>query len=211
VTHDFTDHFRSELAALVRWRRDVRSFSSSVIAPDAEAAILESLEYAPSVGLSQPWRVVRVASPEARAKVQENFHSENEAALADVAAGQAEVYARLKLAGLETAPLQLAVFCDPDPNQGHGLGRRTMPEMVHASAVCAVMQMWLVARAYGVGVGWVSILDPARLKRDLDVAESWDLVAYLCLGLPQDVSETPELERAGWDVRRPQVVEIIDR
>ena len=213
---EFDDRFRAKFDELMRWRRDVRRFELRAVPEAVMAQILASLDAAPSVGLSQPWRVVRVESPAARSAVIENFTAANAAALKaqledDSSGERGHSYARLKLAGLETAPEQLAVLVEPDPDQGHGLGRRTMPEMVHASAGCAIMQMWLVARAWGIGLGWVSILDPARLKHDLSLDPSWQLVAYLCLGFPADQSDTPELERANWDVRRPQLPAVLVR
>ncbi|MDH3668608.1 MAG: nitroreductase family protein, partial [Paracoccaceae bacterium] len=94
------------------------------------------------------------------------------------------------------------VFCDEETGQGSGLGAGTMPEMRRYSVVCAVMQLWLSARAEGLGAGWVSILDPDRLTRDLDVPDAWRLIAYLCLGWPEEEQADPELERAGWEDRR---------
>lgn len=200
---EFSDRFRSELETLLKWRRDVRRFQAEPIPDVARAAILSACDAAPSVGLSQPWRLIDVRSGRARSAVAENFKVANAVALATAHSDRADDYVKLKLAGIETAPFQLAVFCDPAPEAGDGLGRQTMPEMVHASAVCAVMQMWLVARAWGVGLGWVSILNPDHLKRDLDVPTEWDLVAYLCLGYPADPSDQPELERLGWEQRSP--------
>ncbi|WP_342454744.1 5,6-dimethylbenzimidazole synthase [Sphingomonas sp. H160509] len=108
----------------------------------------------------------------------------------------------MKLAGLERAPCHVAVFVEPDPDQGHGLGRRTMPEAVAYSAVIAVHTLWLAARAQGVGLGWVSILDPSHIRTILDVPETWHLVAYLCVGYPEIEAIAPELEREGWEKRR---------
>lgn len=114
----------------------------------------------------------------------------------------AATYARLKLAGLDDAPCHLAVFVEDDPAQGHGLGRRTMPETVIFSAVMAVHTLWLAARAAGLGLGWVSIVDPVRVAEILDVPATWMLVGYLCLGYPATQENVPELEREGWERRR---------
>ena len=108
----------------------------------------------------------------------------------------------LKLSGMTDAPVQLAMFCDESTDKGAGLGAGTMPEMRRYSVVGAITHFWLTARSYGLGVGWVSILDPGQLARDLRVPEGWALVAYLCVGWPEAVSDTPELERAGWEDRR---------
>lgn len=207
----FAAGFQAELQRLFALRRDVRTFRREAIDPALLAEALASFDTAPSVGLSQPWRLVRIDSRTARAAVTANFEAANATARAGYEAERSEAYAALKLAGLATAPVHLAVFCDADPAQGYGLGRMTMPEMAHASVVCAVMQFWLAARARGIGVGWVSILDPLRLKRDLDIQAGWDLVAYLCVGYPADVSDTPELERADWEHRRATSTQMLTR
>jgi len=207
----FDAGFRTRLAELMCWRRDVRRFLPDPVPADTLRAILASLDSAPSVGLSQPWRIVRVESEAVRARVADNFRAANATAMTQQADERADLYASLKLAGLDEAPEHLAVFCEPEPDQGHGLGRVTMPETVHASAVCAIMQMWLMARAYGIGVGWVSILDPVQLAQDLDVPNDWLLVAYLCLGRPAEERSQPELEIAGWERRRAQCAEILTR
>jgi 5,6-dimethylbenzimidazole synthase len=118
---------------------------------------------------------------------------------------------RLKLAGLDEAPCHLAVFADPAPEQGHGLGRATMPETTAYSAVMAIHTLWLAARAVKLGLGWVSILDPASVTRVLDVPPEWVFVGYFCLGYPQVETDTPELERFGWEVRRPAGSFIVRR
>ena len=127
---------------------------------------------------------------------------DNAEALADFSGSRAALYARLKLSGLGEAPEQLAVFAETAPEQGHGLGRRSMPETLQYSAVCAVHTLWLAARAAGIGLGWVSILDAGEVSRDLEVPESWRLVAYLCLGYPEEEHDDPELARRGWEQRR---------
>jgi 5,6-dimethylbenzimidazole synthase len=119
---------------------------------------------------------------------------------------RAQLYARLKLAGLRDAPIHLAVFCDEATWQGHGLGQRTMPETRRYSTVCALYTFWLAARARGVGVGWVSILDPQTIAETLDVPRSWTLIGYLCVGWPREEHLIPELERAGWQAREPHPV-----
>ena len=156
---------------------------------------------APSVGLSQPWRFVTVEDRVCRAAIRANFVRCNAEALAHQA-GRAGHYAQLKLAGLDEAPCQLAVFAEPNPQQGDGLGRRTMPETTAYSAVLAIHTLWLAAYAAGLGLGWVSILEPAEVQRTLDVPVAWQFVAYLCLGTPMTEEDTPELERAGWEWRR---------
>ena len=197
----FGPEFQQQLARLLLWRRDVRRFRCDPLPEGVLAQLLDLAALAPSVGLSQPWRFVRVASPERRRLVLANFEEANAEALADYSGAKAALYARLKLSGLREAPEQLAVFAELEPEAGQGLGRRTMPETLQYSTVCAIHTLWLAARGAGLGLGWVSILDPARIARDLDVPESWSLVAYLCLGYPQEEHADPELEREGWQDR----------
>jgi 5,6-dimethylbenzimidazole synthase len=199
---EFDGHFRQRLAELLVWRRDIRRFRRDPLPPDTLTRLLEAAVLAPSVGLSQPWRFISVEAPDRRKAVLENFRRCNEAAWRDYDGEKAAHYARLKLAGLEEAPMHLAVFADGDTELGSHLGRRTMPEAAQYSAVCAIHTMWLVAHAEGIGLGWVSILEPRQLATDLDVPAHWHFVAYLCLGYPQHQGDTPELERAGWERRR---------
>lgn len=207
----FSPAFQRELEGLFVWRRDVRRFLTDPV-PEADVQrILDAMGSAPSVGLSEPWRVVRVESPTARAAMVSNFEDANADALAEQDDDKADLYASLKLAGLREAPLHFAVFCDEGSEKGSGLGAATMPEMRRYSVVCAVMQMWLMARSMGIGMGWVSILDPTRVSRDLAVPNDWSLVAYLCLGWPEENHLDCELERSGWEVRQRISDRVITR
>jgi 5,6-dimethylbenzimidazole synthase len=109
----------------------------------------------------------------------------------------------MKLAGLGQAPVQFAVFADMAPSQGYGLGRRTMPETAAYSVVMAIHTLWLAARAEGIGLGWISIIDPDEIARLLDVPPDWKLIGYFCLGYPIEESRTPELQGVGWENRHP--------
>ncbi|MFB7867880.1 5,6-dimethylbenzimidazole synthase [Streptomyces sp. NPDC056069] len=200
---EFGPGFRETLYELFRWRRDVRHFATDPIPDDAVEQCLDAACLAPSVGLSQPWRFVSVDAADNRTAVAENFTRANADALAGYSGERAKLYATLKLAGLRDAPRQLAVFCDEGTTQGAGLGQRTMPEMLRYSVVTAVFSFWLHARAHGIGVGWVSILDPVGVARQLEVPPDWKLVAYLCVGRPLDRHETPELHRVGWQQSTP--------
>lgn len=206
----FSRGFQDDLTDLMRWRRDVRRFRPDPVDEALLAEALGAFSLAPSVGLSEPWRLVRVDSPAKRTLAVNNFETANARALAGYSGDTAETYAGLKLSGMREAPVQLAVFSDEATTKGAGLGRQTMPEMLRYSVVSALMLFWLAARARGLGVGWVSILDGARLARDLEVPEDWALVAYLCVGWPEDHGETPELERLGWE-RRGDTLEILTR
>jgi 5,6-dimethylbenzimidazole synthase len=199
----FPAEFRRTLHDLIAWRRDVRRFRTEPVPDGAFERLVGIASLAPSVGLSQPWRFVLVDDARRRQAVRENFAAANAEALAGYTDEKARLYATLKLAGLDRAPLQFAVFADRDTPQGAGLGRRTMPEMIEYSAVAAVNTLWLAARAEGLGLGWVSILDPAALSALLDVPPGWKFVGYFCLGYPERDELVPELERAGWEHRRP--------
>jgi len=207
----FDDPFRAKLKALLEWRRDVRRFRHDDPPPGTLRRLISIACLAPSVGLSQPWRFVTVDDSARRRAIREEFAERNADALQSYQGEQAKLYASLKLAGLEEAPLHLAVFADRSTAQGHGLGRRTMPEMIEYSAVLAIHTLWLVARSEGLGCGWVSILDPARVRAILEVPESWRFLAYLCIGYPESEEDTPELERAGWEARRAPADFIVER
>jgi len=199
--------FRSKFAELLAWRRDVRHFRPEEGPDEATLAELFDLAaLAPSVGNCQPTRFVRVDDEARRASIRANFEAANRDALAALSGERAALYARLKLAGLKDAPIHLAVFCDETTEQGHGLGARTMPEARRYSTVCALHTFWLAARARGLGVGWVSILDPATIAESLDVPAAWTFIAYLCVGFPLEDHLIPELERAGWQSREPHPV-----
>lgn len=198
----FSTEFQTGLTELMRWRRDVRRFRTDPVDEAVLQGCLDTFCLAPSVGLSEPWRVIRLESDGARRAALANFESANEDALAGYNGEKARLYSRLKLSGMRDAPVQLAVFCDDETTKGAGLGAQTMPETRRYSVVGAITQFWLAARARGLGVGWVSILDPERLCRDLKIPAEWAFVAYLCIGWPEEDSETPELERAGWEDRR---------
>ncbi|MER5171915.1 5,6-dimethylbenzimidazole synthase [Thioclava sp. GXIMD2076] len=201
----FSPEFREDLHRLMAWRRDVRRFRTDPVPDDILARGLDAFALAPSVGLSEPWRVVNVESAAARAAALSNFQSANAEALAAYRAGgdidRATLYAGLKLSGMQKAPVQLAVFCDDATTKGARLGARSMPEMRAYSVVAAMTMMWLALRAEGVGMGWVSILDPEALAKSLDVPDSWKLIGYLCIGWPEQAQPTPELEQLGWEAR----------
>lgn len=195
----FDQAFRAKLGELVAWRRDVRRFRRDPVPDTLLATLLELMQLSPSVGHSQPWRWLRVDDPGHRLAVQATFSRCNADALAAYDGERAALYARLKLEGLREAPVQFAVFCDHGTAQGHGLGRRTMPEMLDYSVVAAITQFWLAARAHGLGLGWVSILDPAEIAAIVGAPPQWKLIGYLCLGYPEEEHDVPELVRAGWE------------
>jgi len=198
----FDSVFRSRLRDLFAWRRDVRRFRREPLPDGTLDRLIASACAAPSVGLSQPWRFVIVETPERREAILAAFRRCNRAALEGYSGAAAATYAGLKLAGLEEAPCHVAVFVERGTEIGRGLGRHTMPETADYSVVAAIHTLWLLARAEGIGLGWVSILDPAETSAILDAPAGWRFIAYLCLGYPEESSTTPELERAGWEQRQ---------
>lgn len=197
----FTDTFRWQFEDLLRWRRDVRSFRPAAVDPALVEHLIGLAALTPSVGYSQPWRFVLVESEQRRDCIRANFETCNREALSAYEGAKAELYAKLKLSGLREAPVHVAVFLDAQTGHGSGLGRATMPETLEYSAALSVYTVWLAARAYGLGVGWVSILDPGEVNRILEVPMGWKLIAYLCIGYPEEEHMEPELERRGWETR----------
>ena len=197
----FDAAFRDKLRDLFLWRRDVRRFRRDALPDGMVEGLLAQAALAPSVGNSQPWRFVLVEAPARRRAVRDDFEKANDDALKGYSGERAQTYAGLKLAGLDAAPVQLAVFSDQATERGFGLGQNTMPEMLPYSVVASVNTLWLAARAAGIGVGWVSIIHPGEVAQILDVPDDWQLVAYLCLGYPEEEHQDPELVRAGWQDR----------
>ncbi|MEG3159078.1 5,6-dimethylbenzimidazole synthase [Sphingomonas sp. LB2R24] len=216
MTADTPPVFKADFAAqfdmLLRWRRDVRHFLPTPITDADLRALLETAALAPSVGNAQPWRFVRVRSPSIRAHLADHVDTANAvAAEAQLDLDRRAHYRSLKLHGLREAPEVVAVFSDEAPLAGHGLGRTTMHDTLRYSTVMAIHTLWLAARLRGIGLGWVSILDPAAVATMLDVPRDWTLIAVLCLGYPEHPSTIPELERRDWQHREPVADRIIER
>lgn len=208
---EFGPEFRERLYDLLTWRRDVRRFKRTPLPPGTIERLIATACLSPSVGLSEPWRFVIVADESRRAAIRACFEHCNREALAMQTPDRAALYARLKLAGLDDAPCQIAVFADRTTAQGAGLGRLTMPEMLDYSVAIAIHTLWLAARAEGIGVGWVSILDPKRVAAILDVPKEWVFIGHLCIGYPQASDDRPALERAGWEHRHPPASAVLYR
>ena len=208
---EFDSAFRERLYDLLRWRRDVRRFRREALSEGAIERLIGLACLSPSVGLSEPWRFVIVEDACARAAIRACFESCNKDALAMQTPDRAALYARLKLAGLGDAPCQIAVFADRSTAQGAGLGRATMPEALDYSVAIAIHTFWLAARAEGIGVGWVSILDPSGMTTILDVPPEWVFIGHLCVGYPLATDDTPALEREGWEHRQPSAGVVLYR
>ena len=197
----FDREFRQSFRELILWRRDVRRFRRDPVDAGLIHQLLDLASHAPSVGYCQPWRFVLVESAERREQVKSSFARANAQALENYYGEKRAQYARLKLEGLENAPVHLAVFADEAAEEGSGLGRNTMPETLRYSVVAAVQTLWLAARAEGLGLGWVSIVEPDIIHRVLDVPQAWTLVGYLCIGWPVEEHLDPELDRHRWQQR----------
>jgi 5,6-dimethylbenzimidazole synthase len=205
----FCDRELEGVYRAIRERRDVRSgFLPEALADDVLLRLLGAAHNAPSVGLMQPWRFIVIRSLRVRGAVRDIFSQAQKLAADSYEGERGELYRGLKLEGILEAPQNLCIACDPVSERGHGLGRQSMPETAIYSAVCAVQNLWLAARAEGIGVGWVSILDPDALKTLLGIPAHMVLIAYLCLGYVDGFEANPQLERLGWEKRVP-LAEVI--
>ena len=184
-------------------RRDVRRFRPDPVADDVLARILDAAHHAGSVGFMQPWNFIVIRSQEVKRQVHAVFARENARAAENYTGARRTLYDSLKLEGILEAPMSLVVTCDRRRKGPAVLGRNSMPETDLYSTCCAIQNLWLAAGAEGLGVGWVSILDPAAVKPLLGIPADVVLVAWLCLGVPLQVEERPMLETAGWESRLP--------
>jgi 5,6-dimethylbenzimidazole synthase len=201
---EFTESEKQGLYKAIYERRDVRDrFLPTPIPNSVLHKLLDAAHHAGSVGFMQPWSFIVVRDSEIKAQVKALFDKAN-AAAAQVFEGQRrEIYSKLKLEGICEAPVNLCVTCDPARNGPHVLGRNSIRETDVYSTCCAIQNLWLAARAEGVGVGWVSIFDPADLRALLRIPSHVILVAYLCLGYVSEFLPRPQLETVGWLPRLP--------
>jgi 5,6-dimethylbenzimidazole synthase len=198
----FNEADREAVYRVIAERRDVRrGFLDEPLPDELIGRLLAAAHSAPSVGLMQPSRFIVIREQAIRKAVFQIFETANRRALDSYNGERAERYAELKLEGIREAPQNLCVLCDRANERGHGLGRQTMPETAIYSTVCAIQNLWLAARSEGVGVGWVSILDPAEIYRLLNIPDHLTLVAYLCFGYVAGFASEPDLERFGWEKR----------
>ncbi len=203
-TNAFSDTERAAIYRAIDMRRDVRrGFVDRPLPDELLRRLLAAAHKAPSVGFMQPSRFIVIRDLAIRRAVHGIFEQSNSEASANYTGPQLEQYLALKLEGILEAPQNLCIVCDTGSAGGHKLGRHSMPETAAYSTVCAVQNLWLAARAEGVGVGWVSILDPARLRAVLHIPDHILPVAYLCLGYVDHFAPQPELETYGWEKRLP--------
>ena len=202
--HRFTDEQRAGLYRAIHERRDVRSqFLPEPIAPQVLARLLKAAHHAPSVGFMQPWDFIVIDSLDLKRAVKALYEEANTEAANHYDGERASQYRRLKLEGIVESPINLCITCDRQRGGPHVLGRNTMLDTDLFSTCLAVQNLWLAARAEGIGVGWVSIVDPAQLAETLRLPAHVYPLAYLCLGYVSEFLPRPELEIAGWRSRLP--------
>ena len=198
----YSDAERAAVYRVMAERRDMRHFTpNSVVPEDVLRRILEAAHMAPSVGLMQPWRFLRITDPAMRTAIKDLVDAERIQTGEALGPREAEFLA-LKVEGIGDCA-ELFVVALGDDRERHIFGRRTMPHMDLASVSCAIQNMWLAARAEGLGLGWVSLFEPAELAALLGMPEGADPIAVLCVGPVPEFPDRPELEIVGWTTARP--------
>lgn len=204
ANHRFSDAERRGLYRAIHERRDVRGqFLPDPIPLGVLSRLLEAAHHAPSVGFMQPWDFIVIESRDVRETVLAMFEQENQKAAERFEGERKEHYRSLKLQGIMESPLNLCITCDRSRGGPHVLGRNSIVETDLFSTCLAVQNLWLAARAEGIGVGWVSILDQQQLSAALNLPEHVYPLAYLCLGYVSEFLDQPELEAQGWRSRLP--------
>ncbi|MFK4073072.1 5,6-dimethylbenzimidazole synthase [Pseudomonas sp. BMW13] len=199
--HAFSALERAAVYRAIGERRDMRHFAGGQVPPEVLARLLEAAHHAPSVGLMQPWRFLRISDPQLRQQAHELVEAER-VRTAEALGERSDAFMRLKVEGIRDCAELLAVAL-MDGREKHIFGRRTLPEMDMASVACAIQNLWLAARAEGLGLGWVSLFDPAALAELLGMPAGSKPVALLCLGPVEAFYEKPMLVEQGWATPRP--------
>ena len=201
--NEFPEMEKKGVYDAIYYRRDMRHFLPDPVHPETLGRILDAAHHAGSVGFMQPWNFIVIDDPEIKQRVHENFKQANEQAAQKYSGEKKELYSSLKLQGILDAPLNICITCDSSRMGPNVLGRDTMPETDLFSTSCAVQNLWLSARAEGLAVGWVSILDVENLKTTLRIPENLHPVAYLCIGHCESFYREPMLQNKGWASRLP--------
>ncbi|MBM6549618.1 5,6-dimethylbenzimidazole synthase [Marinomonas ostreistagni] len=200
----FSPEERATLHNIIFSRRDVRrEFLPTPIPDDVIQRILSAAHHAPSVGFMQPWDFIVIKSDHTKEQIKQGFLAANEKSAKMFDEQREQHYRQLKLEGIEEAPLGICITCDRRRTGDVVLGRTIKPEMDLFSAVCAVQNLWLAARAENLGMGWVSILEDEVLYEALNIPRELDIIGYFCIGYVEQFQTTPDLERHGWQDRRP--------
>jgi 5,6-dimethylbenzimidazole synthase len=199
LTEEFTDDEKKGLYKAIYSRRDVRShFTSRTIKNSILSRILNAAHHAPSVGFSQPWNFILVKDITTKKKIKDSFEEEKNRSSKLVEEPKRSKYLSFKLEGILESPINLCVTYDPSKFGPFVIGRSSIPEAGLYSVCCAIQNLWLAARAEGVGLGWVSILSNDTLKEVLELPEHVVPIAYLCLGYVDEFAQKPDLETSGW-------------
>jgi len=191
---------REAIYRVIEERRDMRHFSGGKVKEDTLLKLLKAAHHGPSVGYMQPWRFIRITKPELRQSIHSMVNKER-LLTADALGSRSDEFMKLKLEGILECAELLVVFLTENRQQ-HILGRRTMPEMDLASSACAIQNLWLAARAEGLGMGWVSLFDPAELATLLRLPKGSSPIGIFCLGPVDNFYDKPMLESTGWDTRK---------
>lgn len=200
----FSDDERAAVYKAIYTRRDVRDqFLPQAIPDEVLMRLLDAAHHAPSVGFMQPWNFIVIRDEARKAEVHRAFSRANEEAKALFADERQALYASLKLEGILKAPINLGITCDRTRGGKVVLGRTHNRQMDIYSTVCAVQNLWLAARAEGIGVGWVSIYHDRDMRQILGIPDHVEIVAYLCIGYVDQLYDAPELEKRGWRKRLP--------
>ncbi|MFE7437507.1 nicotinate-nucleotide--dimethylbenzimidazole phosphoribosyltransferase [Streptomyces tendae] len=200
----YDDAEREAVLKVMRERRDIRNgFRADPIPHEVLLRVLEAAHTAPSVGHSQPWDFVVIRSADTRRTMHELATRQRDAYAKSLPKGRAKQFKELKIEAILDTPVNIVVTADPTRGGRHTLGRHTQPQMAPYSSALAVENLWLAARAEGLGVGWVSFFDEREMVRALGLPEHLDVVAYLCVGYVDEFPDEPELMQAGWSKRRP--------
>jgi 5,6-dimethylbenzimidazole synthase len=201
MSDEFSPAERASFYRIVESRRDVRAFRPDAVPDDVLHRILTAAHHGPSVGFMQPWNFIIIRDPAIRRSIKTVFLRENERAATKYRGDRVALYRSLKLEGIEEAPLNVCVTCDRTRSGPDVLGRNTIIDTDLYSTCCAIQNLWLAARAEGIGVGWVSVLTNDDLRRILGIPDHVVPVAYLCLGYAREFLEEPELQQRGWAAR----------
>ncbi|GAA3746630.1 nicotinate-nucleotide--dimethylbenzimidazole phosphoribosyltransferase [Spinactinospora alkalitolerans] len=204
AAHAYTDPERAAVYRAIRERRDVRvGFRSDPVPDEVLIRVLQAAHQAPSVGFSQPWDFVVINDPDVRARVQDLVGHQRERYARALPGARARAFSGLKVEAILDTPANIVVTVDPTRGGRHTLGRHAQPQTAGYSVALAVENLWLAARAEGLGVGWVSFFEERDLARELDLPPHLEVVAYLCIGYVDDFPTEPELALGGWAQRRP--------
>ncbi|MGS0680313.1 5,6-dimethylbenzimidazole synthase [Shewanella sp. 125m-7] len=205
MSHQFSANDSLLLTQIMRLRRDVRGnhFLSTPVDDSIIDKLLDAALHAPSVGYSQPWQFVVIRNDAVKQQVHQSFVTANAAGRAQFNGNKNTQYSKLKLEGILEAPVNLAVFYQSQSTPV--LGQTSMADMGRFSVVCAIQNLWLMARSLNIGVGWVSIIDPNAVKQALNAPDDSELIGYLCIGYVDEFLAEPELKSAGWEQQKSKI------